>query len=410
MGRNRPFGPTHSLGSLLLIAALGGCLAAASAVPPPAQPASGSGGSAYKHADVKAQRYGEGDDEYWIFRPAAPEPKEAPVVVFLHGWGGVRPSGYGGWIRHLVRNGNVVIFPRFQASLRTSVSTMPENAMRAIKAAWGQLEKGEGPRPLANKFVMIGHSIGGFTGANVAAAARSAGLPTPAAMLFAAPGNGQKNIRNEKMLMQLKGLDRIPPETLMIMVLGDKDRMATDHESLQILQGATAVPRSNKLFLEMHSDTHTEPRLHADHFSPMSRDREFTAHAGSDPAADEAEAAMEDEAAASADEGDDVEQDAQRGGERAGGREGGRAGGRLGGRIRERIKERREGAESRPDEGEAFRADTLDYYGYWRLGDDLIAVIFQGANRDLLFGPSVTSMGNCADGSPVRPMTSKPIP
>ncbi len=388
---------------------LGGWVAAACAGPPPAQPTSGSGGSAYKHADVKAERSGEGDDEYWIFRPAAPEPKEAPVVVFLHGWGGVRPSGYGGWIRHLVRNGSVVIFPRFQASLRTPVASMPGNALRAIKAAWSQLEKGEGPRPLGNKFVMIGHSIGGFTGANVAASARAAGLPLPAALLFAAPGNGQKNIKNEKMLMPLKGLDQISADTLMVMVLGDKDRMASDHESLVILQGATAVPEGNKLFLEMHSDTHTDPKLHADHFSPMSRDREFTARADSDPAADEAEAAMADQAAESADASDDTEQETERSGQGLAGRGEGRTGRRAGGRIRERIQERREVGGDR-EEGAAFRADTLDYYGYWRLSDDLIAIVFHGADRNLVFGPNATAMGKCEDGTAIRPMTSKPIP
>ncbi len=84
----------------------------------PQQPASGPGGSLYKHARVVQNTFLEGDDQYWLFEPASPRPTQpAPVIVLLHGWGGTSPSGYGCWIEHLVRQGNVVIFPEYQTGL-----------------------------------------------------------------------------------------------------------------------------------------------------------------------------------------------------------------------------------------------------------------------------------------------------
>ena len=60
-------------------------------IAPPSQPSSGPGGSDYLHAAVTIENFGEGNDEYWIITPEDPLPSTAPVVVFLHGWGGMTP-------------------------------------------------------------------------------------------------------------------------------------------------------------------------------------------------------------------------------------------------------------------------------------------------------------------------------
>src|SRR5262245_60241027 len=84
---------------------------------PPAQPDTGPGGKQYAHAAVKKTRYGNGNQEYWIFEPDAPKPASAPVIVFIHGWGGMNPLYYGAWLDHLVKRGNIVVYPRYQATL-----------------------------------------------------------------------------------------------------------------------------------------------------------------------------------------------------------------------------------------------------------------------------------------------------
>src|SRR5262245_51466330 len=102
---------------------------------PPPQAASGPGGAVLKHASVTRTRHGSGNSEYWLYEPAAPAPASAPLVVFLHGWSGTNPAIYGAWIDHLVRRGSVVVFPRYQADLRTPPRDFAPNAIGAIKDA-----------------------------------------------------------------------------------------------------------------------------------------------------------------------------------------------------------------------------------------------------------------------------------
>lgn len=72
-------------------------------ITPPNQPELGPGGADYRHTEVIKNRYGQGDDEYWIFEPISPAPASAPLVVFNHGWGGMDPKAYGAWIEHIGR-------------------------------------------------------------------------------------------------------------------------------------------------------------------------------------------------------------------------------------------------------------------------------------------------------------------
>ena len=93
-----------SLFSILLCAQITG----------PEQPLAGPGGKAYLHQQVHFQDFASEADGYWLFEPIAPKPDSADVIVFLHGYGAIDPSIYGHWIRHLVLQGNIVIYPRYQ--------------------------------------------------------------------------------------------------------------------------------------------------------------------------------------------------------------------------------------------------------------------------------------------------------
>src|SRR5262245_16876298 len=89
---------------------------------PTLQLSSGPCDSQYSHTSFTKNRYGKSGQEYWIFEPDSPKPRTAPVIVFLHGWGGMNPLYYGAWIDHLVKRGNIVIYPRYQGSLLTSLT------------------------------------------------------------------------------------------------------------------------------------------------------------------------------------------------------------------------------------------------------------------------------------------------
>src|SRR5688500_3888082 len=146
---------------------------------PPKQPASGPGGRQYSHTAVNKNRYGKGGQEYWIFEPDAPKPAAAaPVIVFLHGWGGMNPMYYGAWIDHLVKRGDIVIYPRYQASLLTAIKDFTPYTLFAIKHALKRLQPEPGHvKPDLNKFATVGHSVGGILAASVAALASESDLP-----------------------------------------------------------------------------------------------------------------------------------------------------------------------------------------------------------------------------------------
>jgi dienelactone hydrolase len=360
-----------------------GVAAPAWGVGPPAQPSqpeSGPGGRRRSHERVTVQTFGEGADQCWVFLPDSPRPKEAPVVVFLHGWGDMNPKAYGAWIRHLVRRGQIVVFPRFQVGLRTPVDEMTPNALRAVQAAWNRLEQKGPVRPRAGQLAVVGYSIGGFVAADLAAAAPQNGLPAPGALMVVHPANGEQWMRNPRWLLRLEGLDRIAESTLMLAVVGDADRVANDLGAREILRGATQVPRRNKALITLVSDDHPDPPLHAGHGAPRAADPVFLADL-------------------ELDRGDLV------------GRGGRRRHGLSGGLRRERRSgDRRHGPASRTgdqdveDDYRLTPPDALDYYGYWRLCDELLDAALRGADRKGLFDPTPQqrSMGVCSDGVPVK--------
>src|SRR5205085_11676448 len=137
---------------------------------PPSQPATGPGGKQYNHSAVMKNRYGSGGQEYWIFEPDSPKPASAPLIIFCHGWGGMNPLYYGAWIDHLVKRGNIVVYPRYQASLLTPVQEFTPNTLHAVKDAINRLQTERGHvRPDLKKFAAVGHSVGGLLAANIAA-------------------------------------------------------------------------------------------------------------------------------------------------------------------------------------------------------------------------------------------------
>ncbi len=88
---------------------------------PPEQPLDGPGGATYEHEDVAVtgpywpDALGVNETyKYFLFKPVDPTPDEAPVVLFLHGWGAVSLKHYDIWIRHIVRKGYIVVWVQYQ--------------------------------------------------------------------------------------------------------------------------------------------------------------------------------------------------------------------------------------------------------------------------------------------------------
>ena len=328
---------------------------------PPLQPQTGPGGKQYVHTGVIKNRYGKGGEEYWIFEPDAPKPSIAPVIVFLHGWGGMNPLYYGAWIDHLVKRGNIVIYPRYQANLLTSIRDFTPNTLTAIKDAIRRLQTEQSHvRPDLNRFATVGHSVGGLLAASVAALADDSRLPHVRAVMSVEPGITESPIN-----IPLADLKKIPADTLLLSVAGDQDALVRDTDAKRIYYESTRVPVDNKDFIMMVSDTHGTPSLLASHRAPTALDKSYDSGEGL--------------SGAPAGSGDPIGDAPQ---------------------VSRRV---------RP---ETMMINALDYYGTWKLFDALCDAAFNGKNREYALGntPQQRFMGLWSDGVPVKELkvTDKP--
>jgi pimeloyl-ACP methyl ester carboxylesterase len=283
------------------------------------------------------------------------------VIVFLHGWGGMNPLYYGAWIDHLVKRGNIVIYPRYQANLLTAIKDFMPNTLGAIKDALNRLQTEAGHvRPDLNKFATVGHSLGGVLAANVAAVAAESKLPRVRAVMSIEPGITEPPIN-----IPLADLKKIPPETLLLAVAGDQDGLVRDTDAKRIYYESTRVSAANKDFVLLVSDSHGTPSLQASHRAPTAIDKSY-------------------------DSGDGV-------------------GGGAAVATADRIGDAQISRRVRP---ETMMVNALDFYGTWKLFDALCDAAFTGKNREYALGntPQQRFMGLWSDGVPVKELkvTDKP--
>jgi pimeloyl-ACP methyl ester carboxylesterase len=238
---------------------------------PPLQPASGPGGQDYPYGKVTAHKYGQGDQAYYIYEPAQPAPTQPlPVIAFLHGYAGTNPDsdGYAVWLNHLVRRGNILIFPVYQDRNSTDGTGYTENALAALKAALPRLEDGTHARPDLANFSLLGYSAGGVIAANLAARAEKSGLPVAKTLVAVSPG-GCSNCSilaiHNFTLDQPAELATIPASTRLLLVVGNQDIIVGKSAASLIWQATGQIPAANKNYLEFDTDNYGTPGLVADH-------------------------------------------------------------------------------------------------------------------------------------------------
>lgn len=327
---------------------------------PPSQPQTGPGGKQYAHTAVTKNRYGSGGKEYWIFEPDSPRPRSAPVIVFLHGWGGMNPLYYGAWLDHLVKRGNIVIYPRYQANLLTPIKEFTPNTLHAIKDAIKRLETEPGHVSAdLSKFAAVGHSLGGVLAASIAALAKQSGLPRVSAVMAVAPGITEAPIN-----VPLADLKEIPPETLLLAVVADQDTLVRDYDAKRIYYESKRVSAVNKDFVILVSDSHGRPSLQASHRAPTAQDKSY-------------------------DNGEGV-----------------------GGGPADLLSRVGDARQSQSARLETMMVNALDFFGTWKLFDGLCDAAFYGKNREYALGNTAQQrfMGVWSDGVPVKELkvTDKP--
>jgi len=237
----------------------------------PDQPLEGYGGRSYKFGGVVKRNFDDNTNlGFWLYYPADTALKEAPVVVFNHGYGLWNPACYGGWIKHLVRRGNIVIFPRYQATLMTSPSTYTSNVAAAINRAFKEIaSQPTWPQPIKSKLVYVGHSFGGVISANLALSPGTYSVPAPKAIILACPGTGntsQGAASSYKMMSsKLK---------MLLITEADDNSNGTTFPDL-LYNTTTYIPAANKNHITHVADKHGYPAITADHGEAAATDMTF---------------------------------------------------------------------------------------------------------------------------------------
>lgn len=241
------------------------------ALPPAEQPKAGPGGAEYAHAKFTVVERGKGSKRYWLYTPAEPAPKSAPVVAFIHGFGALRPEGYEEWLRHICRRGNIVIYPQYQEHGLEPPANYAPNSAAAVMDALDYLEGDETRvQPQRTKFAIAGHSAGGVAAANMAADWEELKLPKPLAVMPVQPGRAFSCNSKAQAdgLIPLSKYENIPADCLLLSVFSDSDHTVGHWCAKAIFKSATGVRAENKnLVMFVSSDYGAAPAI-ATHFTP----------------------------------------------------------------------------------------------------------------------------------------------
>ena len=206
----------------------------------------GDGGDA---SETVPRSVGTGADRAWVLRPDG-TPKS--VVVFVHGLGGpseIEPTNHLPWLRHLVEQGNAVIYPAYETQPGGTRSVT--HILAGVKN--GLRELGDPQVPLAG----IGYSRGGRLVVEWAALQR----PAPRAVLSVFPS--QINPAMEPPI----DLGKLDPTMKVKMLVGDSDEAVGNAGAGELLDRLLhfGFPQQNI----QGSVVHSTPNLVADHFAPL---------------------------------------------------------------------------------------------------------------------------------------------
>lgn len=234
----------------------------------PTQPEQGPGSATYLHDEVVQYDFADTPDGFWLYEPASPRPDSASVVVFNHGYGGYNPMIYGKWIKHLVRKGNIVIFPRYQKNVYSpKPSKFSTNVSQAIRDALKKMENSEFIQPIIRNLAMVGHSYGGVITADLAVNFKEHNIPKPVAILLCSPGSGP-----------FKGgiLDtykEMPADIKMVIMVAENDRIVGEKFGKKVFKTATNVIHRN--YIRQLHDNSTNPPHRAGHNESYAIDMDF---------------------------------------------------------------------------------------------------------------------------------------
>lgn len=234
----------------------------------PTQPNTGPGGKDYTHGTVTQYDYGTNGSgsDFWLYEPANPKPDSANVVVFIHGLGMTNPKYYGAFIKHLVRKGNIVIYPRYQKDLNTSNTTFNDSCAKGILRALDTLQQTGHVKPRLENYFVLGHSVGGVLTANMTMLHQQYGLPKPLTSFSMQPGAAT---------FLMSSYAAFPADVKYLIAVGDNDLIVGTGPGNTLYNQTVLAPTSHKNLIKHVADNHGSPAITATHDEPGAPDVAF---------------------------------------------------------------------------------------------------------------------------------------
>ena len=253
---------------------------------PPGAPLTGYGSterylqSDNNGTDYSVQRSGSAanGDQIWYYLPATLKYGDrAPVVVFLHGFACLYPSLYLSHIEHLVRQGNIVIFPQFQKSTLSGFLREAGLGQAADQNVWArravdtvaQVLEQLGDQVQQDEIYLYGHSLGGLIALSWQA---NGGVPVAAVVLSHPQVNSQEGIppfvQGMLKIIEIPWRDYAPAITAPVIILsGNDDTIATVAQSEDILSLLDNAP--SKVLYVAQKDSYGRPKISPNHGAPL---------------------------------------------------------------------------------------------------------------------------------------------
>lgn len=199
----------------------------------------GDAAGALAQPRIQRVEVGSGPRGATIFRPQGRR-GPLPGVIFIHGWMAIDPANFAPWIRHLVRRGNVVIYPAYQTPV-TGTRRFLANALAGIRAALRRVKIRPGT------LVVTGHSAGGALAADYAAVAAANGLPRPVGVYAVYAGRRVRGVP----FFSIPAADgsRIAPDTEIESLGGADDRTVGTEAARAIVRDADRVAPARRRYV-----------------------------------------------------------------------------------------------------------------------------------------------------------------
>jgi predicted esterase len=225
----------------------------------PNQALIGPGSSDYIHGGVTEYFKDSASLSYWIYEPSQPRPDTADLVVFLHGMGQINPMIHAEWITHLVKKGNIVVYPKYQDDLNVSTDSFMSFASQSIKMSIAKLKTTGHVTPNLDHFAIIGHSYGGAIAANLTYDYMAYDIPKVKALMVAQGYYGTD--------MLLPTYVNFPYDTKIQLVVGNDDTTVEDDFGRLLMDSANVNPAFKNLITH-YADPHGFPSVTARHDDP----------------------------------------------------------------------------------------------------------------------------------------------